>query len=110
MGGVISQITDPAVATRLLGSMSSSNLLVRQCAAYVLRQTKVKAAVPLFVKGLQDADFDIRYQCVMGLAETVEGKFIPEWAPVIDLFAKDEGKYIRAWQDWWEKEGKAKTW
>jgi len=44
------------------------------------------------------------------LAETVEGKFIPEWAPVTDLFAKDEGKYIRAWQEWWEKEGKQQNW
>lgn len=110
IGVVVRQITDPAVVTRLLGSMSSPNLLVRQSATYALRCTKVKAAVPLFIKGLQDADFDVRYQCVMGLAETVEGKRVPECAPGTELFAKDEAKCIRAWQDWWEKEGKAKTW
>ena len=110
IGVVVRLITDPEVAVRLIGSMDSPNLLVRQSATYVLRRAKVRAAVPLFVKGLQDADFDIRYNCLMGLAETVEGKFIPEWAPVTDLFAKDEGKYIRAWQEWGEKEGKEKTW
>jgi len=110
IGVVVRLITDPEVAVRLIGSMDSPNLLVRQSATYVLRRAKVRAAVPLFVKGLQDADFDIRYNCLMGLAETVEGKFIPEWAPVTDLFAKDEGKYIRAWQEWWEKEGKQQNW
>ena len=110
IGVVVRLITDPEVAVRLIGSMDSPNLLVRQSATYALRRAKVRAAVPLFVKGLEDADFDIRYNCLMGLAETVEGKLIPEWAPGTEHFAKDEGKYIRAWQDWWEKEGKEKTW
>jgi len=110
IGGVVRQITDPAVAARLIGAMDDPKTLVRQCAAYALRQAKVRAAVPVFMKGLQDSDFDVRYQCLMGLAETVEGKDTGEWATSVEPFSKDETKYIRVWQDWWEKEGKEKTW
>jgi len=110
IGVVVRLITDPEVAVRLIGSMDSPNLLVRQSAAYVLRQAKVRAAVPAFVKGLQDGDFDVRYHCLFGLAETIEGKFNGDWAPGTEVFAKDESKYIRAWQDWWEKEGKQQKW
>ena len=110
IGVVVRKITDPGVAARLIGAMDSPNLLVRQSAAYVLRQAKVRAAVPLFVKGLQDADFDVRYHCLLGLAETIEGKLNGDWACTTEFFAKDENKYIRVWQEWWENEGKKQDW
>jgi len=107
---VLCKITDPAVTVRLIGVMDSPAVDLRFSAAYALRNTKVRGAVPAFVKGLQDSDVEVRYQCLMGLAETVEGEYAPEQGPSRALFDKDETKYIRFWQDWWEREGKQQKW
>jgi hypothetical protein len=107
---VLCKITDTAVTVRLIGVMDSPAVDLRFSAAYALRNTKVRGAVPAFVKGLQDSDVEVRYQCLMGLAETVEGEYAPEQGPSRALFDKDETKYIRFWQDWWEREGKQQKW
>ncbi|MBT3375348.1 MAG: hypothetical protein HN742_17240 [Lentisphaerae bacterium] len=64
----------------------------------------LRGGVPGLVSGLEDADQDVRYQCLMGLAETFgrEG----DWAPGKPVFLKDEEPYIKRWQDWWREEGR----
>ena len=71
--------------------------------AYSLREMKHKSSIPYFVEGLNDEDQEVRYECMIALAETV-GKF-QDWAPSIPLFEVDEERYLNKWKQWWQEEG-----
>jgi hypothetical protein len=106
----IERIKDQEVLPELISAMESPNPALRRAASYALRQGKVRSAAPVFVKGLDDSDANTRYNCVMALAEIAQDENMYRWAPATDIFAKDEAPYIRAWKDWWEKQGKGRKW
>lgn len=74
---------------------------VRRDAAYAIRHAHLRSAVPQMIKGLEDSDLDTRYQCLMGLGETVGGPA----GIAKELFKKNESEYISKWKTWWDTKG-----
>jgi len=57
-----------------------------------LPKGEVRMAVPYLIKGLQDSNQDLRYQCLMGLSETL-GR-TAGWATSKGKFKNNEREYI----------------
>jgi hypothetical protein len=55
------------------------------------------------IKMLDDTNQDVRHTGVMGLA-LIMGEY--EWGPGIDLYDKNEEKYLGYWREWAKKNSK----
>ena len=91
--GVMNAEAVPAL-TRLL---KADDVETRRSAAAALRHVGTEDVIEPLGLGLQDADHEVRYQAVLGLA-AVTGQ--PEWAPSVDLFASNERRFVTYWKDW----------
>ncbi|HZF39170.1 MAG TPA: HEAT repeat domain-containing protein [Blastocatellia bacterium] len=80
--------------TRLLNAHSPQ---VRRSAVYAIRNTGDSAAITPLSKALYDTDQAVRYQAVIGLAEISNQ---PNWGPSVELFNKDEQRYLVYWRNW----------
>jgi len=98
----VATIRDPAAEPTLEEMVTAKSSRLRFSAFYALRKIQDPTTLPVFIRGLDDADQNVRYTALMGLAET-EGRE-GDWAPSIDLFQKAESKYILLWKDWWQSE------
>lgn len=76
-----------AVASRL----DTKSLKARRTVSYLLRRSEQGSAIPYLQKLLDDVDFEIRYNAVMGIA-LATGEI--RGAPSIDLFRSNESFYI----------------
>ena len=90
-------VTDPQAVPALTRLLGSKELFVRQSAAAALRHVGDESVIEPLSKALQDGDREVRYQAVLGLA-TVTGQ--SEWSPSLDLFIKDEQRYLTYWREW----------
>lgn len=77
--------------------LSSANPRTRKGAAVALRQMHVAEGVAALVPALDDVNWEIRYQAVIGL-----GEFTGEdpWSPAITEFQRDEQRYLTHWKEW----------
>jgi hypothetical protein len=91
------------VAKYYLPLLRNPSDFVRQDAAYAIRHAKLRSAAPQLIEGLEDSDLETRYQCLMGLAETMG--WSNYWAPSKELFEQNERGYIRQWKTWWHDIG-----
>ena len=98
----VEAIHDPTTVPILLNFASSPSDRLRQSVIHALREIGSPEAVPAFVQALDDRVESVRYDAVLGLA-TIEKNW--ELAPSVDLFEKDEAKYIKAWKSWWTETG-----
>jgi HEAT repeats len=90
-------VSDPRalpVVTRLL---KAEDIDVRRGAAAALRHIGTESVIEPLSQALNDDDREVRYQAVLGLA-SVTGQ--NDWGPSIDLFIKDESRYLTYWKDW----------
>lgn len=94
----------PTVEKYIVPLLKNPSGSVRCDAARAIKRAKCARALPDLIAGLEDTDQHVRHQCLRGLAKTMDRG--GHWGPGMELFEKDEQKYIKRWQDWWEKEGR----
>lgn len=72
--------------------------------SYALRHVDIDAVVPALISALDDADQEVRYNAVAGLASFTSKT--GEWFPAYPVFIKNQTFYIGLWKNWWETRGK----
>jgi len=77
---------------------------IRRFAAKAVRNARMRTAMPQLIKGLQDSDDEVKYECLMGLADML-GR-VGAWAPSYELFLNKKQEYVMRWQNWWDSGGK----
>ncbi len=94
---------DPAVVPHLLPMLEDPTWLVRMAAARVLGEMKVREAVPALITMLDDVESAAR-ETAWSALRAITGKDLK-----FDPFASDaeRAKRVKAWSDWWKKEGGA---
>ena len=85
----------PAMMAPVAAKLDSKSAEVRRIASFMLRQSKVDAAVPYLKSALNDSDSEVRYNAVFGIA-MIKGD--PKHAPSMDKFTEDEQAYIGYWK------------
>lgn len=80
--------------TRLLGAQETET---RRAAVAALSHSGSSAALEPLALALNDADLQVRYNAVVGLAN-MTGQ--PDWRANMDLFQSEEDKYLGHWRDW----------
>lgn len=90
-------VRDPESIPALTRLLSAPDMHVRRNAVSALRHAHVEAAIGPLSIALDDSDHDVRYEAVMGLAE-ITGQ--DRWAPSIQLFARDEERFLTYWREW----------
>ncbi|MCA1568135.1 MAG: HEAT repeat domain-containing protein [Acidobacteria bacterium] len=90
-------VTDSRAVPALTRLLESKEVIVRQSAAAALRHVGDETVIEPLLKALQDGDREVRYQAVLGLA-IVTGK--SDWSPSLDLFIKEEQRYLTYWREW----------
>jgi hypothetical protein len=101
----VSEVREPAARPQLATLLRNPKVELARAAAVALRQLHDHAAQPNLIDALDNADQEVRYQAVMGLAElepTVEA------GPSFELYRLDESRYIRLWKQWWESLGQSR--
>jgi hypothetical protein len=97
---------DPKFAPQLELLLAPDDPVLRRDCAMSLRTMRAESSIPFFVWALDDRDSEVRYQALMGLAETL-GRYDGEWAASWEKFRQDEERYISLWKGWWRNEGLA---
>lgn len=94
---------DPAVVPHLLPVLNDEDTFVRMAAARVLGELGGDESVGPLIDTLSDPAESVRDAAVASLRQITGQNFR------FDPLAKqaDRTKRIRAWRDWWEKQGKA---
>jgi hypothetical protein len=91
------RVTSSAAIPTLAVLLGSSEVSVRRAAASVLSDIATPAVVaPLARVGLKDADEDVRYFSVLGLAEATHAQD----APPMEAFKTDPSRYESFWRGW----------
>jgi hypothetical protein len=81
--------------------------VLRADAVSALREMRDPSNIPWLVQALDDSSPEVRYQAMMGLAETV-GLTGHESTAGVDSFEERGGELIAKWKDWWRDEGRGK--
>ena len=103
----MSLVTNVGIISQFYGPLlQHTSAFVRSDATCALGHAKPYNAIPHFIKGLEDADRDVRYHSLFALAETLN-QFELGWAQSAELFEKNEQEYITRWKTWWQMKGEA---
>jgi hypothetical protein len=89
-------ISSPDALPALSELLNAPDKETRKNVTQALRRLGAKAIVPMKL-ALQDSDSEVRYEAIMGLAETTKQW---EWAPALDLYTQNEQKFLRHWLEW----------
>jgi len=100
----LSEIRTPAARQQLAALSQNARVDLARAAASALRQLHHPAAIPDLIEMLNNADLEVRYQAVMGLAELEPGV---EAGPAFEVYRSDESRYLERWKQWWESSGRA---
>lgn len=100
VGQGLTGIDDVRAVPALTRLLTSPNVAVRRGAAYALRSTGSAAAEPGLGKALYDADREVRYHGLMGLAMLADREETYAMAPSVQLYERDEATYLRFWRGW----------
>jgi HEAT repeat protein len=103
IGSALNNVRNPQAVASLIQLTDSPLIAIRRGALGALRSIKTVKSVPALIRHLDDSDSISRYIADISLSEILNKNY----PPVIDLFEKDESKYINAWKTWWEAEGRA---
>jgi len=90
----------PAAIPELARLVVGGDVETRRAASEALAEIQDSAAVAPLIAALDDADREVRYHAVVGMAK-VTGQ--AEWGPSPPGFMADEGKYIQHWKAWSKK-------
>lgn len=102
----IQGIREETMLPQLYQLTGSEDEFLRRGAIYAIRAMKSPKGVKYLMEGLDHRDIEVRYHCVMGLAE-MERKG-PGWGAARAFYDKDEPLYLSRWKSWWEESGKNK--
>jgi HEAT repeat protein len=97
LAGALRSVRNPDAIPVMIRLLESPAPHVRRAATSAIRNSGVDAAISPLAKALHDSDREVRYQAVIGLAE-ITGQ--DNWGPSVDLYARDEQRYLGYWQDW----------
>lgn len=90
-------VKNPRAIPALSRLVSAGDVRVRRAGAAGLRHSNATDAIPALSKALSDSDQTVRYTAVIGLAE-ITAQY--EWGPSIDLFQREEQRYLAHWKEW----------
>ena len=95
--------TSAVCVSQLINVMKSENVQLRRAASYALRHSQMDSAsiMPLLAGYLGDADLEVQYNALMGMA-MIEGA-VGELAPSYTEFCKAPQRYVSKWEDWWSR-------
>ena len=97
LAAALDGIKDSRAIPALTDLLAASEVRVRQRAAAALRHMGVVGAIGPLIIALRDSDRQVRYEAVVGLAE-ITAQY--EWAPSVEVFQKDEQRYLSHWREW----------
>jgi hypothetical protein len=100
----LSEIRTPAARQQLAALCQNARVDLARAAASALRQLHHPATIPDLIELLNNADLEVRYQAVMGLAELEPGV---EAGPSFEVYHSDESRYLQRWKQWWESSGRS---
>jgi hypothetical protein len=97
----LGETRDPAVVPHLVPLLKDVEIFVRMATARVLGLLSTLEGVPALIDALEDAESSVREAAWLSLT-ALAGRDI-----AFDAFAKEaeRKKSVRAWREWWEKEG-----
>jgi len=101
----VSEVRAPAARPQLTALLHGSIVELAPAAAVALRQIHDPSTEPDLIKALDNADQEVRYQALMGLAELEPGV---EGGPSFDVYCSDESKYLQLWKQWWVTSGRSR--
>lgn len=90
-------IKDSSAIPNLTRLLKAPEAVTRRSAASALRRTGSANAIEPLTQALNDSDREVRYCAIIGLAE-ITGQY--EWGPSVDLFRRDEQRYLAYWKEW----------
>jgi HEAT repeat protein len=90
-------IRDKMAIPALEQLLAARDVRFRRAAASALRHMAVEATIGPLAKALEDADREVRYNGVLGLAVITKQS---EFGPAYDQFERDEGRYLSFWREW----------
>jgi len=90
-------VKDERAVPSLTKLLHVSSVETRRAAASALMHVGSTSCIDPLLSAIGDADFQVRYFSVTGLAE-ITGQM--DWRPNMDDFKSDQGKYLRHWRDW----------
>lgn len=96
-GAVAEGLKDPAAVPTLGRLMTSPEAETRRVAAMALRRVRSATAIPLLLNALSDAELDVQYSAVMGLAEVTGAMPYPPSKP---KFLQDPALFVTFWREW----------
>jgi hypothetical protein len=94
---------DLDVAPHLIPMLTDVDLFVRMATARMLEDLDARAAVPALIEALEDNQSAVREAAMVALRKVTSRSF--GFEPVAG--AGDRAKRVKAWRDWWKKEGEA---
>jgi len=97
----LGETRDPAVADYLLPLLKDADIFVRMATARVLGDLSSKSSIGGLIDALEDPEAPVREAAYVALV-AVSKRNLP-FDPMAD--AADRAKRVKAWRDWWEKEG-----
>lgn len=98
LGMAIGRISDAQAIPSLTRLLKSPDVNIRQGAAAALANTRAGAAIKPLTGALYDADREVQYQAVIGLAEITNTS--GQWAPCHQTFIESPEQYLAHWRDW----------
>lgn len=96
----VSELRQAAAVPDLAQLIQSSNSALARAAVVALRQLHDRSTIPHLVAALDNADQQVRYQAVMGLAELEPGV---NGGPAWSVYQSDEQRYLQMWKRWWSE-------
>lgn len=95
--GIFSGVKDERAIPSLSRLLRASSVETRRAAASALMHVGSTSCIEPLLSALNDADRDVRYYSVVGLAE-ITGQ--TNWRLNMEDFKSDEKKYLNHWHDW----------
>jgi hypothetical protein len=97
VASAVEGIKSPRAIPALQRLLRSSDSRTRISAISAIRHMHVQEGVEALVIALGDANRDVRYEAVVGLAELNKQD---QWTPAVDAFAENEQRYLDHWKEW----------
>ncbi|HXE90323.1 MAG TPA: HEAT repeat domain-containing protein [Terriglobales bacterium] len=93
--GIARGVREPSAIPYLAKLLRNADVRVRRSAATALRQVGTDAAARELGLALQDSDFEVRYNAVIGIAD-ITGQ--TQWRPLLEEFRDREDEYLSHWK------------
>ena len=97
LGALTKGVSSDAAVDSVAALLAADDVETRRSAAASLRAGRSRRAIQPLVHALGDADQDVQYSAVIGLAEVTGNT---EAAPSVTLFKQNPTLYLNYWREW----------